>query len=226
MWVEKSSEQLDSFRTRPIDQHEFIGLQVDGIHLKDEVMIVIALGIDRQGYKHALDFEQGSSESAETVGGLLARLHERGLREPKGRRLLVQRDGSAAIAKAIYQYFPNALQQECVVHLQRNVKDKIKRKDRDDLDLHFKRFREAQGKEAGEEAWDGLFGFVNERNAVAAKALGERKEVLLTVHRLELPATLNRTFLSTNIVENAIKNWRQHTGNIKLWNEKKDMVSR
>ena len=226
MWIEKSKEQLEAFRARAIDQHDLIGLQIDGVHLREEVMIVIALGIDRQGYKHALDFEQGSSESAETVGGLLARLHQRGLREPVGRRLLVQRDGSPAIAKAVHKYLPNALQQECVIHLQRNVKDKMKRKDRADLDLHFKHFREAQGKEAGEEAWEQLCAFVNDRNALAANALRVREDVLLTVHRLDLPATLNRTFLSTNIIENAINNWRLHTGNVKLWNEKKDMVTR
>lgn len=226
MWIDKSQEQLEEFRTRGIEQHDYIALQVDGVVLGKEITLVIAIGIDREGNKHALDFEQGTSESAETVGALFARLHARGLREPKERHLLVQRDGSPAIAKAIRQYYPQALQQECVVHLQRNVKDKLRKKDGADLDLYFKRFREAQGREAGEEAFGALFTYVNDRNAVAGRALKDREEVLLTVHRLDLPATLNRTFLSTNIVENAIKNWRQHTGNVKLWNEKKDMVTR
>ena len=226
MWVEKSQEQLEYFRTRPMEQHDYVALQIDGISLGKEIMLVVALGIDVKGNKHALDFEQGSSESAETVGSLLSRLHKRGLQEPKERRLLVQRDGSPAIAKAVRKYYPNALQQECVIHLQRGVKDKLRKKDAEELDLYFKRFREAQGKEAGEEAWEELYSYVNDRNAVAGKALKEREEVLLTVHRLNLPSTLNKTLLSTNIVENAIKNWRQHTGNVKLWNEKKDMVSR
>lgn len=226
MWIEKSLEQLEHFRSRPIDHHDFFALQVDGIALGKEIMLVVALGIDRHGQKHALDFEQGTSESALSVGNLFARLRKRGLKEPEQRRLLVQRDGSQAIAKAVRTYFPNALQQECVIHLQRNVKDRLRRKDADELDLHFKRFREAQGKLAGEDAFDDLLTYVNERNAVAGHALKERKEVLLTVHRLNLPATLNRTLLSTNIIENAIKNWRQHTGRVKLWNEKKDMVTR
>ena len=88
---------------------------------------------------------------------------------------MIQRDESAAIAKAVSKYFPNALQKECVVHLQRNLKDKTKRKDREDLDLYFKGFREAQGKEAGEEAWEELYAFVNERNAIAAGALKNEK---------------------------------------------------
>ena len=37
---------------------------------------------------------------------------------------------------------------------------------------------------------------------------------------------LNITFLSTNLIESVLRNWREATGNIKRWNEKEDMVSR
>jgi putative transposase len=42
------------------------------------------------------------------------------------------------------------------------------------------------------------------------------------VHRLNVPATLNVTLLSTNV----IRNWREQTGNVKRWNVKGDMLSR
>ena len=48
----------------------------------------------------------------------------------------------------------------------------------------------------------------------------------LAFHSLNVPSTLNTTFLSTNIIENMIRNWRDATGNVKLWKEKEDMVSR
>jgi hypothetical protein len=32
--------------------------------------------------------------------------------------------------------------------------------------------------------------------------------------------------LSTNLIENVLRNWREATGNIKRWNEKDDMISR
>jgi putative transposase len=38
--------------------------------------------------------------------------------------------------------------------------------------------------------------------------------------------TLNINFLSTNLIENVLRNWREATGNIKRWNEKDDMISR
>ena len=226
MWIDKSQEQLEVFRGRDLGELDLVALQIDGVVLAKEIHLVVALGIDIEGKKHALDFEQGTSESAETVGGLLKRLVDRGVKLPKDRHLLIQRDGSQAIAKAARKFFPTGIQQECLIHFHRNLKDKIRKKDYEELDLLFKKLREAQGAEAGEEAWADLRKFIDERNAVAVNAMDERKEALLAFHQLNVPSTLNRTFLSTNIIENAINNWRQHTGNVKLWNEKKDMVSR
>jgi len=86
--------------------------------------------------------------------------------------------------------------------------------------------REAQGKEAGEEAFDDLLDYVSERNAAAGPALKERRDALLDFHGRNAPSTLNTTFLSTNLIENTLRNWRAASGNVKRWNEKKDMVSR
>jgi putative transposase len=106
------------------------------------------------------------------------------------------------------------------------VREQVKRRDRADCDAAFKRFREAQGKEAGEEAWEELIEFLSERNAAVALKLKARKEALLAFHQLDVPSTLNTTFLSTNLIENTIRNWREASGNVKRWNEKEDMVSR
>ena len=97
---------------------------------------------------------------------------------------------------------------------------------RADADRLFKSLREAQGKEAGEETFDDLLEFVSERNVAAAVALEERRAALLALHHLDVPSTLNTTFLSTNLIENVFRNWRAQSGNVKRWNEKQDMVFR
>ena len=224
-WVEKSQEQLEKLRGRDLSQFDFLVIQIDGVSA-GELMILMAVGIDIDGNKHALDFEIGSSESKAVVGALLDRLIKRGVKEPEHRRLLVVRDGSQAIASAVSKKWPDALQQECLVHQERNVLDKLRRRDRAEGILHFKRLREAQGREAGEEAFEELLDFVSERNAAAALVLKERADVLLCVHRLEVPSTLNVTLLSTNIIENMNRNWRAATGNVKLWKEKNEMAAR
>jgi putative transposase len=226
MWVEKSREQLETFRARKLDDADWLCLMIDGIHLSGEICVVVAVGIDTEGNKRVLDFEPGASESVSVVTSLIERLIKRGISEKEERAMLILRDGSAAIESAVKKKWPLAIQQECLVHVQRNVREQVKRRDRADCDLAFKRLREAQGKEAGEEAWEELIDFLSERNAATALKLEARKEALLAFHRLDVPSTLNTTFLSTNLIENTIRNWREVSGNVKRWNEKEDMVSR
>lgn len=226
MWVEKSREQLENLRSRPLEDKDWLAVVIDGVWLSKELCVVVALGIDSEGKKHVLDFEQGSSETKAVVCALMERLARRGVVQPEGRRLLVLRDGSRAIEAGVRQHWPEALQQECLVHVQRNVRDKLRQRDRAELDGYFKTLRESQGAQAGQEAFDELVDWVSERNAAAGICLKDKQDSLLAVHRLNLPSTLNTTLLSTNLIENMIRNWREATGNVKLWKEKGDMVSR
>lgn len=226
MWIHKSLEQLQTLRTRSLGEKDWLALLIDGVYLAKEICVVVAIGIDINGDKYVLDFEQGTSESASVCTALLERLKNRGVQPPPERRLLVLRDGSAAIAKAVTATWPDAIQQECLVHAQRNVRDRLRVRDRADLDLHFQRLRQAQGKEAGEERFDELLKFVRLRNSAAAQILQERRAALLAFHHLNVPATLNTTFLSTNLIENTFRNWRQASGQVKRWNESGDMIAR
>lgn len=225
MWAEKSREELALVRERPLEG-EWLALMIDGVYVGKENCVVIALGINVHGEKKVLDFESGSTESRETVRRLLSRLERRGVGSSGGRGLLVVRDGSEAIKSAVSRLWPSAVQQTCLVHLERNVADRLRRRDRGENQRLFRRLREAEGKAAGEEVFEELQEFVAERNAAAALALQERKEETLALHKLEVPSTLNTTFLSTNPIENVMRNWRQQTGNVKRWNVKGDMLER
>jgi transposase-like protein len=226
MWVERSREQLAEFRNRDLKTADWVAIFIDGVRLADEIWVVAAVGVDEKGNKLALDFEEGPSENASVCKALLSRLKARGIDEAEDRRLLICRDGSKALASAITQHWPKAVQQECLVHCQRETRQKVRQRDRAELDGLFKILRDAQGKKAGEEAFDELLDFVSERNAAAGIALEKRRAGLLAFHRLDVPSTLNTTFLSTNVIENVFNNWREATGNVKHWSEKKDMISR
>lgn len=183
-------------------------------------------GIDTQGNKRVLDFEEDVSESTTTVGALVKRLAERGVCLKPERRLLVLRDDSAAIASTVSKIWPEAIQQECLVHARSNLRDNVRKRDRADLDNRFKSLPQAQGREAGEKAFEELREFVSERNAAAAITLEGRKDALLVFHRLDVPSTVNTIFLSTHLIENTLRNWREASGYVKRWNETRDIVSR
>ncbi len=108
-WKVRSKELLDDFRGRDLSELDVVALMVDGIFPGKESCVVVALTIDIHGHKHLLDFEEGSSESAEVVKGLFARLRARGLKAGAARRLLLVRDGSEAIAKAVEHFWPDAV---------------------------------------------------------------------------------------------------------------------
>lgn len=136
------------------------------------------MAIDVNGFKHLLDFEEGSSESAEVVNGLLGRIAARGLAVGRERRVLVLRDGSAAIAKAVSHFWPDAVQQECLVHVERVVCAKLSHKHKNGFVERMNILRGVQGAMAGAEAFEGVLKYVKERNFAAFEALEARRDVI------------------------------------------------
>jgi transposase-like protein len=225
-WKARSNELLTAFRERDLTDIDVLAFYVDGIFLGKERCVVVAMAIDTQGYKHLLDFEEGSSESAETVRGLLGRIAGRGLVVGRDRRVLVLRDGSAAIAKAVSEFWPDAVQQECLVHVERVVCAKLSHKHKRGFVELMNVLRGVQGADAGEEAFDGVLKYVKERNHAAFEALDARRDVILAFHRLNVPSTLNVTFLSTNHIENVMGNARGTIGRVCRWHDDTNQLAR
>ena len=86
--------------------------------------------------------------------------------------------------------------------------------------------RGVQGAEAGEEAFDGVLKYVKERNFAAFEALSARRDVILAFHRLNVPATLNVTFLSTNHIEYVMGNAGGTIGRVCRWHDDTNQVAR
>ncbi len=225
-WKARSNELLTAFRARDLGGIDVLALYLDGVFIGKERCVVVAMAIDTDGYKHLLDFEEGSSESAEVVNGLLKKITGRGLVVGRERRVLVLRDGSAAIAKAVSGFWPDAVQQECLVHVERVVCAKLSHKHKRGFVELMNLLRGVQGGEAGEEAFDGVLKYVEERNYAAFEALSARRDGILAFHRLDVPATLNVTFLSTNHIENVMGNARGTIGRVCRWHGETNQVAR
>ena len=225
-WKVRSNELLTAFRARDLTGIDVLAVYLDGVFLGKERCVVVAMAIDVKGFKHLLDFEEGSSESAEVVEGLLRKITERGLVVGRDRRVLVLRDGSAAIAKAVSKFWPDAVQQECLVHVERAVCAKLSHKHKKGFVAKMNALRGVQGKDAGEEAFDELLKYLKKLNYSAFEALEARRDVVLAFHRLNVPATLNVTFLSTNHIENVMGNARGTIGRICRWHDDTNQVAR
>ena len=226
LWRREGAKRLAEFRERSIVREDWLVLMLDGVWLDKELMAVVALGIAADGTKHILDFELGASESTETAKGLLERLVRRGFAPTKDGRLLVGLDGSSALKSAVLSYWPDAVIQRCLVHKERNIRRFLRHKDWKELAGHFDRLRKAQGSVAGQEALKELERFVGERNQAALESLKEAGDELLALHRLEVPATLHVSLLSTNLIEGPFRNMRRKLERVSRWRAETEQASR
>jgi len=226
LWRREGEKCLAVFRARSIVRSDWLVLMLDGIHLARDLMAVVALGVASDGTKHLLDFELGVSETTETAKGLLARLSRRGFGPAEGCRLLAVLDGSAALKSAVLAYWPDTVVQRCLVHKERNVRRFRRHKYWQDLGRLIGRMRRVQGSKAGKEALRDIERFVGERNKAALESLREAGDELLALHRLEAPATLHVSFLSTNLIESPFRNARRRLERVSRWDVATDQPSR
>jgi transposase-like protein len=225
-WMEATAGKVAELRERNIAQHEFVGLMLDGVWLGQNAVVVVALGITREGDKVVLDFEPGASENTAVAKALVARLQARGFGPIGGYRLLVVLDGSASLANAVRASWPEALIQRCVVHKERNLFGYLRKADHPETKRLWQKLRLAEGAQAGREALAALRAFLASRSAAATASLDEAGESLITLHLLNVPSSLNRPLLSTNAIENVMRNYRGQTAKVTRWRAETDQISR
>jgi transposase-like protein len=115
--------QIEAWRNRPIaGQHAYVYL--DGIWLKrswggevKNIAVLIAIGVDAEGFREVLGVAEGTKEDAESWRSFLRHLKQRGL---SGVRLFVS-DKCLGLLEALGEFYPEAAWQRCVVHFYRNV---------------------------------------------------------------------------------------------------------
>jgi len=225
VWVEESAKGVLALRDRDLSQEEFYAMMIDGVVLSRDVVVVVALGFCTDGRKIVLDFVTGRTENYEVCLDLVGRVVKRGFKCAT-ENLLAVLDGADALSKAIRAYFPTAKIQRCWVHKERNLHSYLSLKYHGECSGLINRIRKAEGDEDGKAEYAALEEFLGKRNQAALQSLREGGDELLTFHCLNVPATLNLTFLSTNIIENVMLNFRRHTDRVTKWDAKTNQADR
>lgn len=120
---QKIYAQIEQWRNRPIEgSHPYVYL--DGIWLKRSwggevrnVAVLVAIGVNAEGFREVLGVAEGAKEDAESWRGFLRHLKERGL---DGVELFVT-DKCLGLVESLAEFYPEAAWQRCVVHFYRNV---------------------------------------------------------------------------------------------------------
>jgi putative transposase len=224
-WAQASLKMLETFRSRSLERSDWLVLMLDGVYLAKDLWAIVALGIASDGTKHTLDLELGASESKEVAAALVERIHQRGFRPMPGCHLLAVLDGSKALRSGVTRLWPTARIQRCLVHKERNLRRLLSRRHHGELAMHMKRLRD-RTLEYAEESLDELRQFLAGKSHEAVASLDEAQGELLCVHGLRVPTSLHKTLLSTNIIENSIRNFRQKTRRTTRWRAETDQPAR
>jgi putative transposase len=77
-FIEASRQRLDKLLARPLGEHAFCAMMIDGTCFEDQD-VVVAIGLTLQGYKVVLGLHQGATENATVVKHLLDDIRRRGV---------------------------------------------------------------------------------------------------------------------------------------------------
>jgi transposase-like protein len=216
--IDATTEKLAQFVSRALDGVDLVAMYIDGIEFAGH-SVLIALGVTIDGTKTPLGIWAGSTENTTVVTELLQNLVTRGLRVEQSMLFVI--DGGKAIRKALRDVFGDrAIVQRCQVHKARNVRDHLPESRRSYV---AKQMRDAYNSTTATTAKKKLMQLASwlESNGEdsAAASLREGLDETLTVMRLALPATLRRTFATTNAIENMNGSLRRVTRNVKRWKD-------
>jgi transposase-like protein len=121
--TQKVYGQIETWLARPITgEHAYVYL--DGIWLKrswggevKNVAVLIAIGVNSEGFREVLGVSEGAKEDAESWRNFLRQLKQRGL---AGVKLFIS-DKCLGLVESLGEFYPESAWQRCVVHFYRNV---------------------------------------------------------------------------------------------------------
>lgn len=118
---------VDEFRTRRLDQGPYFYLSCDALTMKVreggrvvKTSVLIAIGVNNDGYRELLGMQVATSESVESWTGFFQDLKARGL----GEVYLVTSDAHIRIQAAVAQVLPTASWQRWATHFAKNLSSK------------------------------------------------------------------------------------------------------
>ena len=136
---------VEAWNNRPLSK-AYPFLIVDALYVKvredgrvRSCGVLIATGINEDGYRELLGLTIGDTESAETWGGFFSHLKQRGLHGVD----VVTSDQHSGLVSAVRQQFQGATWQRCQTHLMRNILDATPKALRDEVKAHVRAIYEA-----------------------------------------------------------------------------------
>ena len=219
-FVALSAERMKEWMASDLSKLDLLIIQIDGVHIEEDLMLLAAVGIDGDGGKHPLGVIEGATENAAVAQALLDNLVGRGL-DPTVCRLFII-DGAKALTKAIRNTFGrNTPIQRCQVHKARNIVERLPKHLHAAVRKVLRQAWELDDAAKAERLIRNLARRLEHEAPGVSGSILEGIDEILTVTRLGLPAELRRALACTNIIENMNGTIRRVCRNVKRWQDAK-----
>ena len=215
--VSKLTRGLDNtvrqFHQARLEDH-YAYLFLDGVSLRvrrpagrKRVQMLVAYGVRRDGTRHLLAFLRSQGESQSDWEGLLQDMYRRGL---EGQHLeLIVTDGCPGLAAAIRTVYPRVRHQRCWAHKMRNILEKVRKADYDQVKRDAQAIYLAENRAQAEAAFRSFRSRWRKAYGTMVRQLERDLPELLSV--FAFPAHLRRKLRTTNVIERCFVEVRRRT---------------
>ncbi len=211
--------------SRPLNEKRFPFVIVDAmvIKVREEERVrqrglLIAIGINEEGYREVLGFMVGDSESEESWGEFFSWLKQRGLH---GVDLIVS-DQHKGLIRAIRQHFQGATWQRCQTHFMRNILDKTPKQLQKEVHSKVRAILEAPDSKTARKLLNDVLEEYKEKAPKAMEVLEEGFEDVTAV--LELPEQYRRRLRTTNGLERLNEEIRRRERVIRIFPNRESAI--
>lgn len=204
--------KIEEWRNRPIEV-EFPYVYLDGIVLKrswagevTNVSVLVAIGVNDQGYRKILGVCEGAKEDKAGWSGFLRHLKERGL---TGVRLFIT-DACMGLVESLAEFYPDAKWQRCTVHFYRNVFSVVPAKRMAEVAAMLKAIHASEDKKAAQEKAESVTAkLIAMKLKEAAKKVQE--SIAETLSYYDFPRAHRIRIRTNNGLERIMKEIRRRT---------------
>ena len=209
---DKAFKAVDEWRCRPLTC-EYPHISIDGIYLKrswggsyENVAVMVAIGVNGDGYREVVGCAEGFTESKECWRGFLSWLKSRGLRGV----LMFTGDKAAGMVGSIAEVFPGARYQHCTARFYRNAPAKVPKSKRSRVAAMLKAIHAMKSREASAAKAESVAAELESmRLKEAAKVVREGFAETLTYR--EMPREHWRRIRTNNAIERLNREIRRRT---------------
>jgi putative transposase len=200
----------------------YVNLKRGNSFSKEAVHVIY--GVKDDNTRELLLLEVNPTEGSNMWGEYLYKLRQRGINQID----LIVADGLVGFSDVANMHYPEAKIQRCVVHLQRNILNKIRPRDKEafayDLKQVFNNFEINSSKAS---AMDKLKGLVQKWEASYSRELTkllEEEYILDYLSYIDYPVEVRRLIYTTNSIENLNRQIRKVTKTKVCFNKESNLL--